>query len=97
MFIMLLVVYVAIVLPYRLAFSLEESKANRIISYMIDISFFIDMILTFFTSYFDEINLKEVVNHKDIALKYLKSWFILDVLSIFPFELVIPNNSGNAT
>jgi hypothetical protein len=89
MYIMLLVIYVAIVVPYRLAFSLEESKATKTISYVIDFSFLIDIILTFFTAYFDEPNFTEVDNYKDIAISYLKGWFIFDVLSIFPFELCI--------
>jgi hypothetical protein len=89
MYIMLLVIYVAIVVPYRLAFSLEESKATKTISYVIDFSFLIDIILTFFTAYYDEPNFTEVDNYKDIAISYLKGWFIFDVLSIFPFELCI--------
>lgn len=60
MYIMLLVIYVAIVVPYRLAFSLEESLATKIVSYVIDFSFLIDIILTFFTAFYDEPNLTEV-------------------------------------
>jgi hypothetical protein len=97
MYIMLLVFYIAIVVPYRLAFSLEESKATKTISYVIDFSFFIDIILTFFTAYFDEPNCIMVENYKDIALNYLKGWFIFDVLSIFPFELCISNKSGGSS
>lgn len=86
---MLLVFYVAIVVPYKLAFSLEETKTTKIISYLIDFSFFIDIILTFFTAYFDEPNCTMVETYKEIGLNYLKGWFIFDVISIFPFELCI--------
>jgi len=42
------------------------------------------MILTFFSAYFDE-DYNIQCNHKTIALSYLKSWFIIDIMAIFPF------------
>jgi uncharacterized membrane protein len=51
---MALVLYVAIVVPFRLGFNSEETMALRVIGYIIDISFFVDIVLTFFTSYYDE-------------------------------------------
>ena len=54
LYIMALVLYVAIVVPFRLGFNSEETMALRVIGYIIDISFFVDIVLTFFTSYYDE-------------------------------------------
>ena len=88
MYIMMLVLYVAIVVPYRLAFSLDETVATKSIGYVIDFSFLVDIVLTFFTEFFNEADCKMVSTHKEIAISYIKGWFFFDVVSIFPFELV---------
>lgn len=52
---MLLVFYIAIVVPFRLAFKMDEdSKFLQVINAIINISFAIDLVLNFFTSYYDE-------------------------------------------
>ena len=56
--------------------------------HIFDFIFLVDIILTFFTSYHDEKHDLEILEHKLIAKKYLKSWFLLDLISIFPFDLV---------
>ena len=73
-------------MPVRLAFEMEDEKKFTVIELIIDISFLIDIFLQFFSSYFDETNLVLVDTHRAIAIRYLKTWFIFDVLSIFPFE-----------
>ena len=47
------------------------------------------MILTFCFAYEDEEKCVTVEDHKTIAIHYLKSWFIFDLLSIFPFDVVM--------
>lgn len=86
---LLLIIYICIVVPYRLAFAMEDTKAIKTISIVIDVSFLIDIFLQFFSAYFDEVNHRMVETHRDIATMYLKSWFIFDVLSIFPMEFVV--------
>lgn len=46
------------------------------------------MILTFFTTYTDDTTLIEVYDKKRIAVHYLKFWFWIDLVSIFPFEQI---------
>ena len=59
---------------------------------MIDILLGIDIVLTFFSAYTDdEENL--VKNHKKIIKKYLKSWFIVDIISVLPISYIF-NASG---
>jgi len=53
-----------------------------------------DIFINFITAYFDqEDNL--VVDKKVIAIKYLKGWFTLDVISVLPFEFFFPENKYN--
>ncbi len=52
---------------------------------------FIDIIFCFFTAYFDrEENI--IKDRKKIVFNYLKGWFIIDSISIFPFSYLIDNN-----
>lgn len=59
-----------------------------------DISFLIDIILTFFSEFEDEEQCRSVNTHREIALRYLKGWFFFDVFSIIPFELMLKGNQN---
>lgn len=58
------------------------------INRLVDLSFFVDMIKTFFTSYFDESRQEWVTDHRVIALKYTRFWFTIDLVSILPFDMM---------
>lgn len=49
--------------------------------------FGIDILLTFNSGFYK--NGMLIMNRLIITLTYLKTWFLLDVLSTFPYELVI--------
>ena len=80
-----LILYSAIITPYEIAFS-DSSKVSWF-EILIDIFLGIDIVLTFFSAYTDdEENL--VKNHKKIIKKYLKSWFIVDIISVLPISYI---------
>ena len=84
-----------IALPYKLAF--EDSNTNKedVVDIIVDILLGIDLVLNFFSAYYDsEENL--VKSRKKIIIKYLKGWFIIDFISIFPFFLIINNNKASS-
>ena len=56
-------------------------------NFIIDFFFLVDMILTFYSAFYDE-NLMIVDNKKQIAKRYLQGWFTIDLLAIIPFEYV---------
>lgn len=85
---MLILFIIAIMIPIRLAFYEEDSLQWRIVNSLIDISFLVDIILTFFSSYFDERQHMVVTDHKVIAKKYLRGWFWLDFISILPMDYI---------
>ena len=94
-FMMIILLFVAVILPYRMAFYDNDSSLSWMsIWLIIDVLFFIDMILTFCTTYTHELTNVEVFDHKKIALKYLKSWFIIDLLSCLPFDIMIEGKSS---
>ena len=84
-----MIIYVCIVIPYRMGTDAKDNKAWIIVNAIVDISFGIDMVLTFMTSYNNASTGKLVDDHKQIAKNYILSWFFIDLVSIFPIELII--------
>ena len=97
LWIILVLFFVAITLPYRIAFSEKDSTLWQVINYIVDASFAIDMILTFFTTIPDTENNTVITDKKTIALAYLKSWFFIDLISIIPIDRFISNASSRLT
>lgn len=55
-----------------------------------------DVVLTFRTSYYNS-EFEEIVSQKLIALNYIRSpTFILDILSAFPFDFVLVEDSNSS-
>ena len=54
----------------------------------VDVIFWIDIILTFRTGYIDN---RQVIHMQPLeaAWQYLRTWFLVDVLSSFPFEALV--------
>ena len=89
LFIAIIILYSAIVTPYEIAF-LDNTNVSWF-DILIDIVLAIDVVLNFFTAYTDsEENL--IKNHKKIIIRYLKSWFIIDFISILPLNYFTKNN-----
>lgn len=64
-----LLLFVCAVIPWRIAFVLEEGDGGawRRAFYVIDLVFLVDMVLTFFTSISDEQKMMEITDKKLIA------------------------------
>jgi hypothetical protein len=71
LYVMCLILYVALVVPYRLAIEANDTRPWKAWGYVVDASFAMDIVLTFFTAYYDIENSVTVANHKAIASKYL--------------------------
>ena len=72
-------------MPLKLGFVDGTSPTWDVIDNIVDGFFLIDIILTFFTPFYEKNFL--VISFKKIALNYICSfWFFVDVLSIFPFQ-----------
>lgn len=54
--------------------------------------FLIDFFLNFNTGYFYKGVL--IMNRKQIAINYLKKWFIFDLLASFPYEWIMLSEIG---
>ncbi|XP_073000464.1 potassium channel AKT2 [Typha latifolia] len=86
-FMVILVAYSAWVYPFEIAFMNSSPKGGLCIADdIVDIFFAIDIILTFFVAYIDSRTQLLVQDQKKIAIRYLSTWFIMDVASTIPFE-----------
>ena len=96
MFIILIVLYNVIQIPFEIAFeSYYQNAVLEGMGYAFDALFFIDLILNFRTSYVNEKTGLEVLEPKLIAKNYVFHWrFWLDLISTLPFELLYKLFSG---
>lgn len=84
-FILLVTVVAAIETPLKLALQLPLTAWLLALELLITGCFLVDMVLNFITPV--HVNGQLVTSRKEIARHYLKGWFVLDLLSIFPWAL----------
>lgn len=84
----ILLLYTATIMPLSMAFF--ESDTQDVwfsIDIILDCLFFIDIIITFNSAFYDNCGVL-ISNRKEITFRYLKSWFLFDLLSCIPFNLI---------
>ena len=83
--------YTLLVSPYEIGFLDDYEGSGEDVLYAINMSitgvFGTDLIINFFRPYRDALG-SRVKNHALIARTYLRSWFILDILSTVPFDVI---------
>jgi hyperpolarization activated cyclic nucleotide-gated potassium channel 1 len=91
LYLICLLAYTATIMPYRISFVDDTVSISWfIVDTVIDASFFTDILINF-NSAFENLDGTVVSNRRQVALRYLRTWFFLDLLACFPFEAV-----GNA-
>ncbi|XP_023246460.1 potassium voltage-gated channel protein eag [Copidosoma floridanum] len=86
--ILCLTFYTAIMVPYNVAFKNKTSEDVflLVVDTIVDVIFFIDIVLNFHTTFVGAGG--EVVSDpKVIRMNYLKSWFVIDLLSCLPYDV----------
>lgn len=96
--IVLIATFNGFVLPYQVAFLTHYGSFDYydIIDIVIDIIFWIDILINFRTTYLDTKSSEEIMDAKMIALKYVRGRFWIDLLSVLPvnyLEYIIPDAS----
>ena len=91
-FILVILIISCITTPYRIAFGdINEPLGWKMLNVTCDSLFFLDILVIFNSGFYDN-NFHIVENRKIIAREYFKSWFLIDLLAILPFEDVM--NAG---
>lgn len=84
-----LVAYSAWVCPFEIGFLGKDSQHPLyVVDNAVDLFFAVDIVLTFFVPYFHPTTHLLVRHPTKIATRYLSTWFVMDVASTIPFELV---------
>jgi CRP-like cAMP-binding protein len=89
----LFIVWSVIILPYRIAFddipTWEANPEAYVFEWCVDFIFLIDIFSSFRTTYVARGDQICIVSTKKIARNYLESWFVVDVMSTLPLDLII--------
>ena len=90
LFLVVMVGYVAIVYPYRVAWDVVIEPASPAFWFdvVVDLYFVLDMGLNFRTAVVDPRSGTLVFDRKSIAKRYLSTWFIIDLISSLPLHYV---------
>uniref|UniRef100_A0A3Q4BEI7 Uncharacterized protein n=1 Tax=Mola mola TaxID=94237 RepID=A0A3Q4BEI7_MOLML len=86
--ILILTFYTAIMVPYNVSF---KTKQNNIVwlvlDSVVDVIFLVDIVLNFHTTFVGPCG--EVISDpKLIRMNYLKTWFVIDLLSCLPYDII---------
>lgn len=97
LFIGLILIVSCTVTPYHIAFYKYDDPlgAWEVINVIFDITFAVDIIASFVSSYYDE-DFYVVDDLKIISCNYLRTWFIIDIVAIFPFDIFQTNNGRSS-
>lgn len=75
-------------MPFNVAFKSKtmDDIPLLVVDSIVDVVFFLDIVLNFHTTYVSQTG--EVISDpKLIRLNYLKSWFVIDLLSCLPYDI----------
>jgi CRP-like cAMP-binding protein len=88
-FILVVLIYIALITPYNLGFEIEDQRVINIIEDAIDVIFMIDILLNFRTGFYAKDLL--CLDAKRIAWKYLRTWFFVDFVTCVPWDKISRN------
>jgi CRP-like cAMP-binding protein len=91
--VILLLVYTATVMPFKIAYYSEEIAEWRVFEWVLDSLFFSDILVTCISAHYTEDG-RLVVSLREIFLKYLRSWMLLDIVSCFPFDMATTDDAS---
>mmetsp|Transcript_8193 Transcript_8193/g.27219 ORF Transcript_8193/g.27219 Transcript_8193/m.27219 type:complete len:862 (+) Transcript_8193:128-2713(+) len=90
----MLLLWTAVFAPYEAAFIYGSHLWLLVVNTSVDMCFLGDLGLNFFLEYYDESSNAWVSDLSKIRWRYLKGWFLIDLFSSLPYELVASFNIG---
>ncbi|XP_053736947.1 potassium voltage-gated channel subfamily H member 5-like [Synchiropus splendidus] len=86
--ILILTFYTAIMVPYNVSFRTKQNNlAWLVIDSIVDVIFLVDIVLNFHTTFVGPAG--EVISDaKLIRMNYMKTWFVIDLLSCLPYDII---------
>ncbi|XP_071707836.1 potassium channel SKOR-like [Rutidosis leptorrhynchoides] len=87
-FILLWAIYSSFFTPMEFGFFRGLPNHLYLLDIFSQVAFFVDIFLQFFVAYRDSQTYKMIFNRQLIAIRYLKSHFIFDLLSCMPWDII---------
>ncbi|KAJ8356431.1 hypothetical protein SKAU_G00192250 [Synaphobranchus kaupii] len=86
--ILILTFYTAIMVPYNVSFKAKQNSITwLVLDSVVDVIFLVDIVLNFHTTFVGPGG--EVISDpKLIRMNYLKTWFVIDLLSCLPYDII---------
>ncbi|XP_068433377.1 potassium voltage-gated channel subfamily H member 5-like [Clinocottus analis] len=86
--ILILTFYTAIMVPYNVSFKTKQNNLVwLVLDSVVDVIFLVDIVLNFHTTFVGPAG--EVISDaKLIRMNYLKTWFVIDLLSCLPYDII---------
>ncbi|XP_016366444.1 potassium voltage-gated channel subfamily H member 5-like [Sinocyclocheilus rhinocerous] len=86
--ILILTFYTAIMVPYNVSFKTKQNNLVwLVLDSVVDVIFLVDIVLNFHTTFVGPGG--EVISDpKLIRMNYLKTWFVIDLLSCLPYDII---------
>uniref|UniRef100_A0A3P8XP34 Potassium voltage-gated channel, subfamily H (eag-related), member 5b n=1 Tax=Esox lucius TaxID=8010 RepID=A0A3P8XP34_ESOLU len=86
--ILILTFYTAIMVPYNVSFKTKQNNlAWLVLDSVVDVIFLVDIVLNFHTTFVGPGG--EVISDpKLIRMNYTKTWFVIDLLSCLPYDII---------
>lgn len=104
--ILALVIFTAIEIPYSVAFliplqgnkwSIDDVTPLFVFNLFVDFLFIVDILINFRTTFIKPTTDEVISAPKQIALHYLKSWFVVDFVAAIPFDFLVLSQVDSAT
>ena len=97
LFMTIILLISCVVTPVEIAFEADISHAIQgiqIFDWAMDVLFLADMVVIFISAQYTE-EYEIIDNRTTIACGYLKGWFMVDLLSCVPFDILLNHSSYN--
>jgi hypothetical protein len=79
---------------FYVAFAKPANAFHIALDWVVEAHFYLDLVLSFFCEYLDPETNTPVRDVSKIALHYLQSWFMIDFVSVFPFDQAFGDTGG---
>ena len=90
-----ILLYVAMVVPFRVGYRQPAEGGWYVVDLLIDIYFYVDVVLNFHTGYVDPDDEERVIYEPwAIAREYARTWLSIDIVACLPIDFVIRVSEG---
>ena len=89
------VLYSALTVPMDVCFVFEKVAIAAVIDRLVDVYFVCDIVLNFRTALYNHDGTFEI-EPGEIRRRYMRSWFLIDLVASIPFDIFTTNAAGTA-